>query len=58
MEEESLERNALKVIKKDETINKAYKRVETINKAVSDKMNLDDKFEANYKGKEDNKKER
>lgn len=30
MEEESLERNALKVIKKDETCNKAAKRVALI----------------------------
>ena len=52
MEEESLERNALKVIKKDETCNKAAKRVMLIQKGVSQKMNLDDKFDAVFKGKQ------
>ena len=53
MEEESLERNALKVIKKDETCNKAAKRVAQIQKGVSQKVNLDDKFDAVRKGKKD-----
>ena len=57
MEEESLERNALKVIKKDETCNKAAKRVALIQKGVQQKVNLDDKFDAVLKGKKDYMKE-
>ena len=53
MEEESLERNALKVIKKDGTCSKAAKRVALIQKGVSQKVNLDDKFDAVRKGKKD-----
>ena len=57
MEEESLERNALKVIKKDETCNKAAKRVALIQRGVQQKVNLDDKFESVIKGKKDYMKE-
>lgn len=56
IEEDTVEKNASKVIKKFEICKKAEKNVDMKNKEVSQKCNLSDKFEIVLKGKKEHQR--